>query len=382
MMIYAHSLRYKIYANLLVLSGLIALLAGYSMYYFPAMNSVFHFMPLLLLPLCRFSVLFSIRNFPYAVLYSCSWFFLFAVSSFHAERLVDVFLYVVVLWGSVFIALRDEYKQYIFDCFVRCLACVFFVSLLEYFVLQLTGFSISLGVLHRSEDFWGEYNQLLFNVSHLGTYGARFQSLAEEPGVVGTLTAFLLCTLDTKRYKKERYVFWVAGLLSFSMAFYVMMLLYYVLSVKKVFRLVAIGVCVLIFALIFQNQFQEQVFDRITGEAEFDTRTHDQFESLYEIAKARGDLWLGCGYGSHLVKLEGSGEGNAGMYPFIYEYGYIGAFVILSVFSWIFLRLNGASRESLIILVVFLASFYQRANIYISPNIIVLFAYSLQKRIN
>lgn len=37
----------------------------------------------------------------------------------------------------------------------------------------------------------------------------RFQSLAEEPGVIGTLCAFILATIDFHRYKIQTIVFFL-----------------------------------------------------------------------------------------------------------------------------------------------------------------------------
>ena len=71
-----------------------------------------------------------------------------------------------------------------------------------------------------------------------------------------------------------------------------------------------------------------------------------------------------------------SGQGNAGVKPFIYSYGMISMIFIFIAISVTFIRINGKSKDTYFFLLLFWLSFYQRSNWTAPYYIIVMFLYS------
>lgn len=369
----------SLYINLMVSVGLISMLSGFSLYYIKYLNTFIHICPIvmmLLLVLNR-NYLFKNENFKYAILYCGAWFFIYGFSAIGNQHQVDFSRYVFVLWGGIFIALKDKIRFEIFDKFVRILAFILCLSIVEFVITSLIGKFSNLGTVVREVN-QEPFANLVLNLVSLRGNIARFQSLAEEPGVIGTITAFLIFVLDEKKYKKERIIFGISGILSFSMTFYVISIFYLIVIKHNIKMIVLSFFVLLVFFCFFRVQFDKFIVYRVI-ENRIDNRTHAKFNFLFERAYQNGELWLGKGYAAHSEKASGDG-GNAGAKVFIYAFGIWGLLTMFVVYNYILLNMAGNRKEFCFFIAVFWLSFYQRDNIYFAPNIIVFFSFYLQKK--
>ena len=122
---------------------------------------------------------------------------------------------------------------------------------LPYAVLQ----SSEAGRVEFSSQFYQNYFGCLL-INQGGSLMYRFTSVFTEPGVVGTFCAFFLASsgLELKKSKKDL-LFLVSGLLSFSVAFYIMLVL--IIAMKALrrggYRLFAVLAALVLAYTVFVN---------------------------------------------------------------------------------------------------------------------------------
>ena len=162
---------------LFLLVPFVCLLSGYSKFYFiPHLDVYINLLCLFFWIFYGRGLLDTSKTVPILIYsLSCVWVICTPLGA-HGERPFVKLVY-EFMFAVSFLFLKPEYRFWIYDKFIKILAVIF-----------------------------------------------RFQSLTEEPGVVGTLCAFILFTIDRKKYKKEFYIFCLAGILSLSLAFYLLLL--------------------------------------------------------------------------------------------------------------------------------------------------------------
>ena len=197
----------------------------------------------------------------------------------HGEK-PSVGVLCAILMGYYVLSLKIKYKIWLFDRFVSLLALTFGLSALEYLFGVFLGIShINTTPIYRFETDAHYFYQGIITIFpyYYQTGLARFQAFTEEPGLVGTLCAFMLACLDLKQNKWQILIFVVCGILSMSLAFYLMFalwLVYSAVNLKNIRgKILLIAFIFLIFCLA-QNEVTELVAGRITGKsiAEIDNR--------------------------------------------------------------------------------------------------------------
>lgn len=201
----------------------------------------------------------------------------------------------------------------------------------------------------------------------------RISGFFDEPGVVGTFSAFILITLGYRLKEWKNYVILAAGILSFSLAFYIISVLYFILkggSAEKSKILIAL----LIFYVIGSNIpfVQERIFDRVLisdGKIAGDNRLTEDVAITMERFLVSDDKWLG--YSKRLDETDN--VGGASWQALVWDYGIVGVFFI-SVFFFLLARSKPIifSRESVVFIILFVFSIYQRPHVF-EPSYILLF---------
>lgn len=346
------------------------ILADYSVYYIKYSNSIVVLIGIL-------SVLFynSIANvltfkyFIYSFIFAGGWLVVFLLSTFLNDCPVHPAFYIQVLFGMFIISLTDDIRHNTFKYFVNLYTIVLLFSLIDY-IFFMIGVSYSLGIVYRGENHHIPFIHTLFNLIRLSA--PRFQSLTEEPGVVGTINAFIIYLLQSKKCYKQKIILYITGFFTFSMAFYIITLIFLLLekiALKKI--LVTLIASFTLFA-IFPKTSEKMILDRIT-ERRVDNRTHDNFKNMYVQAQKNGELIIGKGHQSFNRYLT-QWDGSAGALVFIYQYGIIGLTIIFICYSWAFFRMSSTNRFCFVFYLVFWLSFYQRQFIYQPFYILILYS--------
>lgn len=338
-------------------------------------------------------------NVNIAIVFTLAYIFYLSQELFSLNILGVLMLPLQVFILYSFLTLRDDLKVRIFDGFIRVIAIILCLSLIEYLIYMFIDqrFILYSNLVYMD---YRPYDQTLFNLMPQSNVQAifnnmyRFQSVAEEPGGVGTLCSFLLfATYGCKKYRFHYIVFWVAGLLSFSLAFYIMAFIHVVSSFisKRNFRSIIIIVALVsLLFYFFQDFFEMAILDRVSGKSfdEIDNRTAANFQRAYDRAWNDGTIWLG--YGTDTSSIEKDG-GTAGAKKMIFQYGVFRTIAIVIAYIYCYLKtIPKMNRKSKLIalsfLLVFWINFYQRhyilSFVYVLPYFVMPYFITYKEKIN
>ena len=238
----------------------------------------------------------------------------------------------------IFILLNDKWKLTVFDWLVKSLVFFLSLSLIEYLLYIFTDQGILIAYFIRDNSGREQlFEQHLFNFFIINST-IRFQSFCEEPGELGTLCYLMLFLVgNNPRYKIYYYCFWIFGLASFSLGFYILAAIY-LLSIRfKIRTIVLTAVCVLTMPLILGEQFETLVMERISGKdiRDIDNRTGDALNSALSTSIFDGSIIYG--HGGVLPDDMEYDSGNTGGKVFLYKYGVLGLILLLCPF-WKFIN--------------------------------------------
>ena len=173
----------------------------------------------------------------------------------------------------------------------------------------------------------------------------------------------------------------LAGILTFSVAFFFILLAYATLRFIK-----NIGIAIVVLLILFGsiNYIQNTHFSNPTLELQrqkvelllsgSDLRTTKQFDMEYEIWQSEGNLLWGYGGGYMNAMLQDDLAGSSSVKRVLVDYGIIGFllfYVPLLSFSIYACQTN---ISAIIYVVVYFLSFYQRPNWYSTVFVTILFA--------
>ena len=271
----------------------------------------------------------------------------------------------------IFLALPESNKISVFEKFTTILS----ISL----VSALLFWSVSLLGIHMPSDFISADQAIkVYNNQHyLHYFGCVFREsiyysprikqlcgMFDEPGMVGTVCAL---TLVGNRFRiknnKKVIILLIAGILSFSLAFYIITFLYfsyYYLSKRKLKKsqLLVLGGLVLLLVFLANNTyFQERIISRLSLASLINNnRTSAEFDIIFSDFLQSDAILLGVGNNSPVFMTV-----DASSYKvLIYAHGFIGFALIVGWFIYGGIIYAKKNRDALILLGFFVLSIYQR----------------------
>ena len=294
-----------------------------------------------------------------------------------------------LVYAFCFLRISYELQARIIKCFVWVLAILLACSIVEFTIYETTGWGIVLGQSTRETAVREtHFVNLVFNL--IGTdYGeARFRSIADEPGRIGTLCGMLLfLTWRVRSLRIPFIVFVISGIISFSLAFFVLLGIFLITHVRVSLKKMIIGIAV-IGATIYvtYDRFQEMIVMRIMADGEdgeladieaIDNRTTAAFDKYFNQAFENGQLWLGVGANNlpEQINMESRG-GNAGGKKWVFQYGFVALAFLFITFNKVFLcrRRRKPDIKDYGFLIAYWLSFYQRCDIMPAYFIIAFMA--------
>ena len=295
--------------------------------------------------------------------------------------LLQLFL---LMYTVFFLRISYELQARIIKCFVWVLAILLACSIVEFAIYETTGWGIVLGQATRVTTVRESYfTNLVFNLIGTSYIDARFQSIADEPGRIGTLCGMLLfLTWRVRSLRIPFIVFTISGIISFSLAFYVLLSIFLVKHVRVSMKKMFVGIAV-IGATIYvtYDRFEELIVMRIMADGEVediedvDNRTTEAFDKYFNRALENGQLWLGVGANNlpKGIELESRG-GNAGAKKWIFQYGIVALALLFITFNKVFLRRlrRKPKFKDWAFLIAYWLSFYQRSDV-MPPCFIIAF---------
>ena len=323
----------------------------------------------LLYPFTFFYVFISYKSFTLKYLFpSICFFFTLLYFSLNTTE-IKITAWVFPLSLAFFVLLKDKLKMEIFNLFISILAIVLFMGILFWLCNFFLNWNLYLGDCYIGNRLFQlypfycvEYTPLSLQMFNVG----RFSSVFDEPGMLGTISALILCAKNFEFKSDPRLsLILLGGILSMSLAFFVLCLSYWIIS-RKIFSkyiLYLFAFLILFFLIdsLFDGVFIERLLYRLTGNdiKGLDNRTDGNFDMMFNQFLNSSSLLFGMGHNAHLL----AGGGSDGMKVFFYNYGILG--LILLLFSFSALICSYKLRWDILpLIVVYLFSFYQRAAIY------------------
>lgn len=216
------------------------------------------------------------------------------------------------------------------------------------------------------EDYFRD-ESLLFNK-------IRFHSLFDEPGVLGTLSAFVLYGQRYDFKKWYNLLILICSICTFSMAFIVLTVFGYFWQHSSSIKSLISGLVVFLiliagttYFLSSNETFQASVVSRVLnfGDDDVQNRNNDRTNIEYQRLVQSSDIIMGYGYNYCEEKriAEGTSYKN-----FLLEYGLLG---LATIFLAYIAMMGYKDKISIGLLMLFFISFIQRPHLLTSWQIIL-----------
>ena len=207
------------------------------------------------------------------------------------------------------------------------------------------------------------YNNYVFFVTDSLRDYYRFYSAFDEPGVLGTLAAFILYGNRYDFSKRANIVILIGSLFTYSMAFYVLTILGWMYqssrSLKKMLLplLSIFGLALVLVTVLSEDQaFQQSVLDRFmdVGFDRVENRTGETVNAFWNKYIQSSD----CIFGMGLSYIDDNFFDFGNSYRrFIIEYGLVGLLILVLMYIRLTRRWN---KFTIAFFVLFFLSFLQR----------------------
>jgi hypothetical protein len=299
-------------------------------------------------------------------------FLLVSLYTMFAGTEIHEFSYLPLL-SLLFISLRPIQQLRIFNYFVTILAVFYFIGLLSY-LLSILGLNIQIGSATAPNMSKNPYLVFFGHVEESGLPIYRFSGIFDEPGVVGTLNGLILSSIGISTRNIKSIIILLAGLVSFSLAFYIILILFILFNLN--FKNIFLAVFILITLILFSgDKFNDLIISRLAiedGRLAGDNRTTLVFDEWYEeyLTKGGKDLILGRGKGSFKTIEEVQGVSTYKV--FIINYGLIGVGLIICFYASCVYFINN-SKKGWFLLFIFIISAYQRSYLLDFYSLIMFF---------
>lgn len=297
---------------------------------------------------------------------------------------------------AIFVVLYEDVQAKIFEGFF----VIFTISLLPaIFILMIhyLGVSFPYTVFRSSVDsvtsITSNYRvypgAVYYSTSYMSIINDwRLCGMFNEPGIVGTFSAlFTVIYLKTRKKFKSRAVVLFAGILSFSLAFFLLTIIGSALKIVKKHKMRLLAIIVFIYlgysifmTINFNNPSLANIQQRVTisnGMLVGDNREHESFAGEFErfLESDFKTVCFGMGDGAKAANLAMASSST--YKSLIYDYGFLGFFFIV---TWIIITTYFISRNKVFkdwdyfsLLFIFMLSMYQRPLILDASYIVLLF---------
>lgn len=264
----------------------------------------------------------------------------------------------------LFCLLSDRNKSIIFEYFYRIILITNVISIMLYVI------NLILPNLFETVPYYSEQAIALnLNYTKIGIfaiYGNRLCSIFNEPGGLGTVCAFLFIITFKKSTKLEKIILLVCGALTFSLAFFILIYVFFLVYLlqKNIKCFIPMLILAVLFFLIPYIDFHNDAINLfvarmkiVNGGLAGNNRTTREFDYLYNEFKKTKEIFWGKGIGYSLAAHVSTFK------SYIVQMGVIGAGIFLA--EWIVCAVKKANkiRFNYIILAMFIMSVYQRPNI-------------------
>lgn len=201
-----------------------------------------------------------------------------------------------------------------------------------------------------------------------GIINYRFSSVFDEPGLLGTLCAFFLFSNNWDLRKGSSKIFLLAGILSLSMAFFILCLFGYIIvnrrSFSKIF-IILLCLCSLVFILFIYID-PESILYRYTIQRIFSGKLNNRnvgdFVIMWEhyISNINAYTFMIGAKTSSLY----ANTGSFSILLFIHDYGFFTMGLVYGITFLSFMRFSRVNNIIIPFFIMFIISSYQRPDFF------------------
>lgn len=286
---------------------------------------------------------------------------LYVIMGFHSNLSLMGFIAVMMICPMFFAS--KPFINSVYKYFTLIYSCVIGVSLIFFILVAF----LNLNLPHTQidpfveEKKWVTYYAypFLVYVENYGFLNFRFHGLFDEPGVVGTISGAIMLTEQFNLRKFKNIPIFLSGLLSLSLFFFAVSIIFVVLKSSKVVKILIVLLLVASFAVLSQNEVLDTlVFERLEysdGSLAGDNRDH-MSKTWYKNFSESSAYWWGLGGGSHAIH----NPGGASYKDLIIDYGFVFFISYILSFIWASLRLIYKRSDVLLYIILLLCVLYQR----------------------
>lgn len=281
--------------------------------------------------------------------------------------------------GIFFCFQSDKVRANVFKYFKYFMIIMSVVSIICY-ISYVSNLGFPYRIITRSDGiFWVDY-KLCYLVNQYGLI--RLCGIFEEPGWFGTWAAFFLCADGINFRKKGNIILLFAGTLSFSLAFFLLIIIYYLLkNLSNWKQWIWVFVIAVLYLFVLPNvKTGNDEIDQVIGRFKItreglagDNRYGGLFEAVWDQAIQSGRIWVGYGAGYAEKYGTGEGEGLASIKSYFVNFGIIGSFIIFAPIFIVSIRqsLKQKNKELLFYTLLTFISLYQRPYLFWEPYLII-----------
>lgn len=309
------------------------------------------------------------------ILYWC--FYLF--DSYSSNLPVRLASFVIL---CLFVLLRADNKRLVYEYHRKVLVVLSAAGIVCY-VLYLAGLDgLFAKYDYYSANIGGNYYSYGVGWIYFSGEFARLCGYFNEPGFLGTVLGLLLCVENLNLKKAGNVCLLIAGCMTFSLAFYLIVAAYLVIKcipvlIKKPVLWVGVAALALFYLFVFPhirtgNETIDALLQRFVLTKEGlagDNRSTYVLDTMLKDVLSSKDLLFGRGSGY----VSANATGVLSYKTYLVEYGVIGFAAIFGSLLFGAVKLAGRNYNALAVTAVFALSIYQRPHVVLLLYFVILY---------
>lgn len=277
---------------------------------------------------------------------------------------------------------RNSFADKAYQYFFTIYAVVMAISIIEY-VLAVPGIISPLFTIAPLNELKGDVYKVYFTMVTTEERPVRFCGSYDEPGVVGTMSALLLAKENFNFKDKRVIVIFLAGLISFSLFFYVAVFICWLINIlRKKKPLVAIlwlsviislSVIIVVNVPVLNEKIAERLtIDETTGTIAGDNRANYLLIGEYMDYMHGRTFWFGIEDKADYIE---KAKGSSSIFNEIIVHGWLFIICYFLFFIAYFFAHKDRSVPFIIFIFLLLAIIYQRPFMMFSYFNVFLFTF-------
>ena len=283
----------------------------------------------------------------------------------------------------VFALQSDTIKKNVFVLFKKLIIVTSLIGVLCYFAYVFKiGIPYSIAPYYDGRPYHNYVNYFNISFLYINSYSIRICGIFNEPGWLGTTIGLLLCYEEFKFKKTSNWILFVAGVLTYSLAFVLILVVGFIIrnitNIKK-WGVLLIAVCV--FFIVLPNiKTDNPQLNRLIARLELtsnglkgDNRTTKTADDLLNetLSTSRCLFGYGDGYAEYYNGQKETAQ-ILSIKTEVINFGIVGTFLLYIVPLFFFLKISRKNKKALFFVICFWISLYQRPWLYIVSNYMLL----------